>query len=378
MGERESRPTGWQRAFYLPLTILAWLAVLIVGGWLLGHVARTLLVLGLSGCLALALTPLVRLLPRRVPRPIAIGVAYGVGGAVVLGLIGLVILAAAREVISLANNLPSYVQQAQSLEPALMQFLEPVGVTPEALQQAERQALARLQAMGTAMAGQLLTILPELGGALIDVVMVLILSVYMAANGPRLTRWLQQEMPRSQRRHALLLVAIFRRVVGGYIRGMLTLATLIGVLVGGGLWVLQVPYAALLGVLAFFMEFVPVIGVFISGAASILVALLGCWNKALLVLAYFVVIHVIEGDLVGPRIIGPAVGIHPAVGLIALLVGTELFGIWGALFAAPAAGLVQAIVTAAWLELRQGEPQAVAEGVAKHQQEKAASDAERG
>jgi predicted PurR-regulated permease PerM len=51
---------------------------------------------------------------------------------------------------------------------------------------------------------------------------------------------------------------------------------------------------------------------------------------------------------------GRAVGIHPATGLVALVAGTEVFGIWGALFAAPAAGLLQSIVVAAWLEFRSG------------------------
>jgi len=74
------------------------------------------------------------------------------------------------------------------------------------------------------------------------------------------------------------------------------------------------------------------------------------------VLGYFVVVHLIEGDIVGPRILGRAVGIHPATGLIALLAGSELFGVWGALFASPIAGLIQAIATAAWNEFLAHEP----------------------
>jgi predicted PurR-regulated permease PerM len=105
-------------------------------------------------------------------------------------------------------------------------------------------------------------------------------------------------------------------------------------------------------VLAFFMEFVPILGVLISGAVCVTVALFQGWVLALIVLAYFVVVHVIEGDVVGPRIMGAAVGIHPAVALIALLAGTELFGLWGALFGAPLAGLLQAFVIAAWREVR--------------------------
>src|SRR5690349_24425792 len=109
-----------------------------------------------------------------------------------------------------------------------------------------------------------------------------------------------------------------------------------------------------MGVLAFFMEFVPVLGVLVSGAAAVVVALISFHEpiRPLIVLAYFVIVHVIEGDLIGPRIMGRAVGIHPATGLIALIAGTEVFGIWGALFAAPLAGLLQAVAVAAWFEFR--------------------------
>jgi predicted PurR-regulated permease PerM len=118
------------------------------------------------------------------------------------------------------------------------------------------------------------------------------------------------------------------------------------------------------------MEFIPVLGVFVAGTASVLVALFIGWERALLVLGYFTVVHIIEADIVGPRIMGRAVGIHPATGLIALFAGTELFGIWGALFAAPLAGLLQAIGTATWLELRGGDPQGMMQAVVDREQEK--------
>ena len=58
-------PDSWQRALYIPLIVLAWLAILLLGGWLLTHVAKTILTLLLSGITAFALTPLVSLLARR-------------------------------------------------------------------------------------------------------------------------------------------------------------------------------------------------------------------------------------------------------------------------------------------------------------------------
>ena len=177
-------------------------------------------------------------------------------------------------------------------------------------------------------------------------------------------------MPEGQRHRADFLIVIVNRVVGGYIRGTATLAALIGVLVGLGLWLMGIPYAVMLGGLTFFMEFIPVLGVFVAGTAAVLVALFVGWERALLVLGYFAVVHIIEADVVGPRIMGRAVGIHPATGLIALFAGTELFGIWGALFAAPLAGLLQAIGTATWLELRGGDPQGMMQAVVDREQEK--------
>ncbi|MGH2391846.1 MAG: AI-2E family transporter [Chloroflexota bacterium] len=352
-------PTSWQRALFLPLIILAWLAVLVVGGWLLSHISKTLLVLVLSGVVAFALTPLVSLLSRWMPRGLAIALAYILGFGVLLGLLAVIVDTAANQITSLVGNLPSYQTEFKHYEPHIVSALKHFGITQAKLDHVQQQAITYIQSVGTTAATQSLSIVSGVLSTLVDVVLILILSVYLTANGPNISQRLRRETPGGQRWRTSLLIAIVNQVVGGYIRGTLTMALLIGVLVGGGMLVLQVPYAILLGVLAFFMEFIPIIGVLVSGAICVLVALFQGWVLALVVLAYFVVVHVIEGDIVGPRVMGKAVGIHPATALIGLVAGTELFGIWGALFAAPLAGLLQAVGTAVWRELRGKNPDAV-------------------
>ena len=100
------------RALLLPLIILAWLAVVLLVLWLLSHVTRTVLILVLSSLVAFALTPLVNLLARRLPRVLAIAVAYLVGFAVLMGLLSVVVVTAATEIRNLAHNLPDYAQRA--------------------------------------------------------------------------------------------------------------------------------------------------------------------------------------------------------------------------------------------------------------------------
>ena len=368
-GDGAATIVDWQRRLYIPLTILAWLAVAIVAGWLLGHILRTVLTLVLSGIVAFALTPLVSFLSRWMPRGLAIAVAYVLGFAVVLGLLALLVVTAANEVTILVRNIPQYAKQVQQHQPQIVQILSPFGVTNANFNNAERQAISALQSLGTGVAQDSLSIVTGILGTIIDVILVLILSVYLTANGQRITGQLRRETPDAQLPHINLLIAIVNQVVGGYIRGTLILATLIGTLVGLGMWILHVPYAALLGVLAFFMEFIPVVGVLVSGTVCVGVALFQGWITAVLVLGYFVIVHVIEGDVVGPRIMAKAVGIHPATALIALVAGTELFGIWGALFGAPLAGLLQAIGTAIWREMHHDDPRAVLHEVVEEAQE---------
>jgi len=364
---------SWQRALYLPLIILAWLAIVLVGGWLLAHVAKAVLTLLLSGIVAFALTPLVSLLVRWLPRPLAIAVAYVLGFVVLFGVIAFLVVTATTQVTSLVHDLPRYAQQAQRLEPRLLPLLRPFGVTSATLHTAQQQAIGSVRGVGTTAAKESLGLVSGIVSTLIDLVLILILSVYLTANGPKIARRLRRETPGAQRWRTGLLIAIVNQVVGGYIRGTLTLAALVGVLVGGML-VLHLPYAVLLGVLAFFMEFIPIIGVLISGTVCVLIALFQGPVVALLVLVYFAVVHIIEGDVVGPRIMGKAVGIHPATALLALVAGSELFGLWGALFGAPLAGVLQAIGTAAWRELRGGDAQAVVQAVVVKETQKGAEE----
>jgi predicted PurR-regulated permease PerM len=346
----------WFRALLVPVIALAWAALAILAGWLLSHLVHALLVLVMASLIAFGLTPLVKLLGRWLPRPIAIAVSYLAGFCILVALVGVVAVSAISEISSLVHQIPAYSERAKALQPQLASYLAPLGIGQAQIAGYREQATADLQALASGTARDAIGVLRVLLGAVVDAILVVILSIYLTSNGAAIGRWLRQQTPGEQRRRTRELVAIVNQVVGGYIRGTFLMAALVGVLVGGGMFALRVPYALLLGVVAFFMEFIPILGVFISGALCVLIALTQGLVPALLVVIYFAVVHVIEGDVVGPRVMGRAVGVHPAVALLALVAGTELFGLWGALFGAPLAGLVQAVATAVWREVRIASP----------------------
>ena len=110
-------PSGWLQALVLPLIVLSWLAVVVIAGWLLGHVARTLLLVALSGITAFALTPLGDTLARWMPHPVALALAYVLGVGAFLGVSVYVVATTASQVTSLVGDLPAYAARLQQLEP---------------------------------------------------------------------------------------------------------------------------------------------------------------------------------------------------------------------------------------------------------------------
>ena len=354
------RQWTWIRAVLTPILILAWFAVLFVVGLALGRVIREVILLVLAAVIAYALTPVVTLLVRYLPflpRALAIAIAYVFGFLVISAILGLVGYTATTQTAQLVRNLPGYVNEAQQLEPKALALLKPIGIGSQQLAEARDSLISQVRTAGTAIAAGAISTVSTIAGAVVDSFVALILSVYLTANGPRIARGLRNAGAGvGWGRRVSGFITMFNQILGGYVRGTLLLALLVGVLVFLLMAVLGVPYAILLGVVAFVMEFIPVFGVFISGAVCVLLAL-GTVGlvKAIIALAGFVVLHFIEGELVGPRIMGKAVGIHPAVSLMALIVGTDLFGIWGALFGAPAAGLIQALVLAGWREFRRSD-----------------------
>ncbi len=348
----------WINARDRGLAILIWLGLLLVILWLLSHVINSLLLISLAGVLAYALTPAVGFLGRWIPRPVAIFLVY----VLALGLIGamgyLIFRTTIDQITTFAKNLPDLLKPSTPDQPStIARLLQPLGVTSDQFNQARQQVINWAESSAGTIATQALPILTSLAAIVVDLVLVIVMSIYLVIAGPRAVAWLRTATPNSQRSRTRFFLDTMAHTVGGYIRGEVFMAAFIGILVGGGMALFGLPYALLLGVMAALFEFVPILGTLVSGGTCVLIALpTRGWIIGLLVLGYFVVVHILEGDVVGPRVIGRVVGLHPFLAIVALVVGTELFGIWGAIFAAPVAGLLQAVLIAVWAEWRHTHP----------------------
>ncbi|MBO0702081.1 MAG: AI-2E family transporter [Candidatus Dormibacteraeota bacterium] len=364
MGVGDRPPTGgaaasspWSRRLTISLTILTSIAIVVLVVWLLSHVVVAILLFVLAAIVGYALAPLVTLLDRWMPRAVAIALSYVFGVAAALALVFVVAYSATSEVTALVQVLPGYLDRAHELEAEVLAILHPFGIGHEQLDEMRAALIGQAHAVAGDLAAGSLEVVQGTLSAFLYVILTLILSIYLAANAPRMRLALMEAGRRlGQGERVAAVIKTTGQVVGGYVRSTLLLAVMIGVLVGGAMGVVGVPYAILLGAIGFFMQFIPIVGVMISGAICILVALAALgWERALIVWGVFIVIHVFEGDVVGPWVRGKAVGIHPAVALLAFVAGTELWGIWGALFGAPIAGLLQALVVGGYRGLSVGQ-----------------------
>jgi predicted PurR-regulated permease PerM len=104
--------------------------------------------------------------------------------------------------------------------------------------------------------------------AVFSVIIVGMVSIYLVLDGRRFLHWATGNTPLRHRRTVSFFVQRLDRVMGGYIRGQLLLCLAMAILIGFGMWVIGVPFPLALAVLAFVLEFIPMIGLWLVGAAG--------------------------------------------------------------------------------------------------------------
>ena len=344
----------WTRRLIILLTILAAVAVAAVLVWGASYITTAILIFIVASLIAYAIIPVVDLFQRVMPRSLAIVAVY----VIVLGLLGLIFYFIIKTMVvqlsSLAQSIAVLLQSGKNGQASpLVRILEDIGLSSSQITNLGSQLSTQLTNFAGTLAGGILPIISGVASTLVNMLLTVVISIYLLVDGSRAIRWLRHKTPISQRGNINSFFTSLQHVVGGYIRGQVTLCLVIGTIVGAGMAVLGLSsYAILLGVLSFVTEFIPVLGTIVCGVVAVLLALTQGWLTAVLVLAYFVLVHIFEGYILAPRLIGKAVGLHPVVSLLALTIGGELFGVWGAIFASPLAGLLQAFAVIFWINYR--------------------------
>jgi predicted PurR-regulated permease PerM len=311
----------------------------------LTHALGAVLLLFLAITLAEAIRPLVaRLEHIRIPRPVGALLIYLALLALLGGIGWLLFTPLVTQASELANQTPTYLAQAQTWIKDAQQALLANDPLSQALNALAGQALASLQAAVPSLLQFPFTLVSDVFGVLLSIVLIVTISVFWLMSADKLRDFALGLTPEQARAGGELLFSDLGRTLGGWVRGTLVAMLLIGAFTALGLALLGVPYALLLGILAGLLEIIPYLGPWISGSVAVLVALVAVDPfKSLQVVALFLIVQLAEGNLVQPLVMSWAVRVDPLLVLIAITLGVQVLGLVGALIAVPVAGIAQVI-----------------------------------
>ncbi|GEM47070.1 AI-2E family transporter [Deinococcus cellulosilyticus] len=183
------------------------------------------------------------------------------------------------------------------------------------------------------------TFIGSFANSLLQGLFIVILSIYLMSDYHRINQTLLKVFPERWQPKVLELSGQVNTAIGGYLRGQIAIATIVGSIVGIGLAIVGVPSALALGFVAGLFNIIPYLGVIIAIVPTILLALSVGWLKAVLAVVVFIIANQLEGHVFSPMILGRTTNLHPATVLLSILVGVTVMGIWGALLAVPLVAL---------------------------------------
>ncbi|CAM4504215.1 AI-2E family transporter [Paenibacillus sp. FSL M7-0831] len=162
-----------------------------------------------------------------------------------------------------------------------------------------------------------------------------IILYYLLKDGQRFGVTLAKMFPRRYRGEALRTVREIDNVLNNYIVGRVIVNVALGILMLIGFWILGLPYALLLTVIAVIMNFVPIFGAIISAIPIVLIGLIespyvGIWSLVIILAA-----QQIQDNLISPYVFGKTLDIHPVTTILLILGSGKIFGIIGMLLIVP-------------------------------------------
>jgi predicted PurR-regulated permease PerM len=344
---------------------LVGLPLLLVGLWVVGGAVRHVVFLFLvAGLIALLLNPLVRGLGRLwIPRGFAVALVY-LSFAALVALAGIALsTVVVDQTKSAANRVDTYFTDQHGQPPQTdaerdvdrlqawldRHHLQRIQIRKQArsfLENAGSKDVSHYTSKAISWAeGAAISFV----SLLFSTVLIVVISIYMLLDMPRLSRTIDARFP--PRPGSRPLMWRVEHSLVAYVKGQLLLSAIIGTSAGLGLWLLGTlgllpggqQYALLFGIWVAFTELIPYLGPWLGAVPPILYALVVDPVSAIWVALLFLFIHQVEGHVVVPNVMGSALRLHPLLVIFGLLAGGEIYGLAGIFVALPLLAVARAV-----------------------------------
>ncbi len=340
------RPSSFAASLQTPRWVWTWFLVLVLVIFL--YLARS--VLGpfiIAGVLAYIFSMVIDNVQERfhLPRWLAVSLLY----LVVLGALAIGLYFGAS---ALFHQTRDFIARGPNLvETGLRQIIGDStfdfgGQTWDAHLLADRITSAVSAYLSNGGSGDALHLATMIGGRLLDMLLVIIVSFYLLLSGNQFGSYLLKFVPSASRERTGYVAGRIHAVLGAYLRGQLLL---IGLMALVSFLVLQfgfgLPYALPLAILTGFLEIIPLVGPAVAATLAAVVAMAANGPGAAIgVVIAYLVLREIEDNLVMPIVVGRVVEIHPVVTIFAVLAGGAAAGVLGMLLAVPTAAAIKVLL----------------------------------
>ena len=361
-----SAPVIIKTEWHHPRNVLRTLVIVLAAAttlWMLHALRGVLLMVVLAIFFAYLVAPLVRLAQRpftmngrerRMPRTLAIGVVY----LVIFGSIGsalfLVLPLLGDQLTQFAKQAPAYLVttrgRAQKLNDLYQRYQLPSSVRDSINNTVTRGIASAEQYLATEMTNIVgwIVYLPWL-------VLIPILAFFLLKDAEGFRHSALRVLPKGRLRwRGDEFFEDVNSTLAAYIRAQLMSCFLIGSICAIGFYLLGIPYALALGVIAGLLEFVPLVGPVLTAVLAGTVASFHSLEQAFWVLIFLLVLRLVQDYVIYPRLIGHGIHLHPFAIILAVLCGAELGGIAGIFLAIPVVAIA-AVGYRHWTEHRGSE-----------------------
>jgi predicted PurR-regulated permease PerM len=289
---------------------------------------------------AVSLDPAVRWLIRRgVKRQLAVAAIFIGVLAVLVGFIWSFIPSLVAQGSELAAKIPDYVRQLPEESRTYREIADRYGLTQKLTEWAT--------SLPGIIGGGALGFLRGLFSAVLNVLLVVVLTIYFMLDLPRLRRGMVRLFPRQQRPRAAQAINVVVDKVGGYMIGNLIISLFAGVSSFICLILLDVPFALPLAFFVAIADLIPMLGATIGAVGCVLVALLSgdLWPDVVVVALFFILYQQLENYIIAPRVLRNTVNLSSVAVLLAALIGGSVLGVVGALMAIPVVAAGKVLMT---------------------------------
>ena len=253
---------------------------------------------------------------------------------------------------TLIANVPGYITQIQNWWGSLVDFAAGHGVTLPELSMNVEDATKFISKILSSDSGNVVNttidITTSILGALVNILLALVFSVYMLAQKETLIsqsrRLLLAALPRKAGQRTMHILKLTNNAFSSFVTGQVTEAFILGSLCCIGMLILRLPYALPVSVIISFTSLIPIFGAWIGAATGAFLIVFVSPIKALTFLIFLLILQQVEGNLIYPKVVGKSVGLPGLWVLAAVTIGGGIFGMLGMLLGVPICSVIYALV----------------------------------